>query len=128
MQVFLEEISQVLIERTVLCLMMTLLCGAVAAQDVPWFKSTVEGSKRTPAKELFGSVTAPAPLAARAIGSYSRGCLAGGIALPINGRDWRVMRFSRNRNWGHPRLIAYLERLAKDAPSIGWPGSLAAGR
>jgi penicillin-insensitive murein DD-endopeptidase len=34
------------------------------------------------------------------------------------------MRLSRNRNWGHPRLIAYLERLADDARAIGWPGLL----
>jgi len=34
------------------------------------------------------------------------------------------MRLSRNRNWGHPRLVAYLERLAKDARSVGWSGLL----
>jgi len=101
----------------------------VEAQDIPQFRSTSKGGKAsigagTPAKDLFGSVTAPAPLVARAIGSYSRGCLAGGVALPINGRGWQVMRLSRNRNWGHPRLVAYLERLAKDARAIGWPGLL----
>src|SRR5437867_908118 len=31
----------------------------------------------TPAKELFGRKTAPAPLQARTIGFYSKGCLAG---------------------------------------------------
>ena len=34
------------------------------------------------------------------------------------------MRLSRNRNWGHPLLIAYLEQLANDARAIGWPGLL----
>lgn len=34
------------------------------------------------------------------------------------------MRLSRNRNWGHPRLLTYLERLAQDARAIGWPGLL----
>jgi penicillin-insensitive murein endopeptidase len=64
-------------------------------------------------------------LAARAIGAYSKGCLAGGVALPINGPDWQVMRLSRNRNWGHPRLIDYLERLASDARAFDdWPGLL----
>ena len=52
----------------------------------------------------------PAPLAARTIGFYSRGCLAGGRPLPVNGPAWQVMRLSRNRNWGHPALIAFLER------------------
>src|SRR5665811_2114575 len=44
------------------------------------------------ARELFASVPGPAPLAARAIGFYSKGCLAGGIPLPLNGPDWQVMR------------------------------------
>jgi penicillin-insensitive murein DD-endopeptidase len=78
----------------------------------------------TPAKELFGRETEPTPLAARAIGFYSAGCLAGAKALPINGPTWQVMRLSRNRNWGHPKLIAFLERLANNAKKIGWPGLL----
>src|SRR6202011_5671402 len=63
-----------------------------------------------PARELFGRKTAPADLPARAIGFYANGCLAGGAALPIDGKTWQVMRLSRNRNWGHPELIAFLER------------------
>ena len=81
--------------------------------------------KGPPAKELFGSVTTPAPLAARSIGSYAKGCLAGGVALPINGPDWQVMRLSRNRNWGNPRLLNFLEHFASDARALdGWPGLL----
>ena len=72
-------------------------------------------AKEPPANELFGAATVPAPLAARAIGSYARGCLAGGVALPISGPDWQVMRLSRNRKWGHPRLLDFLERFAADA-------------
>ena len=34
------------------------------------------------------------------------------------------MRLSRNRNWGHPELIDYLEKLARDAPKLGWRGLL----
>jgi len=81
-------------------------------------------SPSTPAKELFGREREPVPLAARAIGYYSAGCLAGAKALPINGPTWQVMRLSRNRNWGHPKLIAFLERLAAKAKKIGWPGLL----
>ncbi len=79
---------------------------------------------RTPAKDLFGRKATPAPLAARAIGFYTRGCLAGAVALPVNGRTWQVMRLSRNRNFGHPNLIAYLERFAAKAPRAGWAGIL----
>ena len=79
----------------------------------------------TPAKELFGRATAPAPLAPRAIGFYTRGCLAGGAALPIDGPNWQVMRLSRNRNWGHPAMVSFLQRLSARVPQInGWPGLL----
>src|SRR5215470_14924272 len=60
---------------------------------------------KTPAKELFGRRSTPAPMEARTIGFYSKGCLAGAVALPINGETWQVMRLSRNRNWGHPDLV-----------------------
>jgi penicillin-insensitive murein endopeptidase len=79
----------------------------------------------TPAKELFGRKPTPADLQARAIGFYSRGCLAGGRALPVDGDTWQVMRLSRNRNWGHPDLLALLESLARRAPAAtGWAGIL----
>ena len=79
----------------------------------------------TPAKELFGRATTPASMAARAIGFYSKGCVAGATALPIDGQTWQVMRLSRNRNWGHPALISFLERLSARVPRInGWPGLL----
>jgi len=78
----------------------------------------------TPAKELFGRKTVPAPSEARTIGFYSKGCLAGAKALPINGKTWQVMRLSRNRNWGHPNLVQLLERLASQAPKTGWRGLL----
>ncbi|MGB9013767.1 MAG: penicillin-insensitive murein endopeptidase, partial [Methylovirgula sp.] len=79
----------------------------------------------TPAKALFGRVETPAGVATRTIGFYARGCLSGGIALPVNGPDWQVMRVSRNRNWGTPQLITFLERFAKKVPKVShWPGIL----
>ncbi|MBC01404.1 MAG: penicillin-insensitive murein endopeptidase [Rhodobacteraceae bacterium] len=63
-------------------------------------------------------------MATRSIGSYARGCLAGATALAVNGPSWQVMRLSRNRNWGHPELVDMLQRLAKDAPNLGWNGLL----
>ncbi len=76
------------------------------------------------AKDLFGAASVPADLPARAIGSYSRGCLAGGRQLVSAGGNFQLMRPSRNRAWGHPSLIAYVERLAADAPGLGWNGLL----
>ncbi len=105
-------------------------CGAAFAQD----KGSVDpqplpplanpNDPKVPAKELFGRAPTPANLQARAIGFYTKGCLAGGIALPVNGPTWQVMRLSRNRNWGHPDLVKLLERLADKAPTVGWNGLL----
>jgi penicillin-insensitive murein DD-endopeptidase len=77
------------------------------------------------AKTVFGAAATPASLAARSIGFYSRGCLAGAVAIPIDGETWQVMRLSRNRNWGHPKLVAMVKRLADDvAAKDGWQGLL----
>jgi penicillin-insensitive murein endopeptidase len=105
-------------------------CGTAAAQDIgtvnpkPLPPLANPDSPDTPAKELFGRKPKPAPLAARSIGYYTNGCLAGAVALPINGKTWQVMRLSRNRNWGHPNMVKFLERFAEKAPKLGWNGLL----
>ena len=108
-----------------------LLTGAIAAQErgtmTPQSLPPLADpdSPALPAKQLFARAVTPADLQARSIGFYAHGCLAGAEALPINGPAWQVMRLSRNRNWGNPALIAFLERFAKLVPSInGWPGLL----
>jgi hypothetical protein len=131
-------------QKVLTSLLLLLICGSVVAEPAHKQKTTVATrraartlhanttskepsaaetpvkeppAKEPPANELFGAAPGPAPLAARAIGSYARGCLAGAVALPINGPDWQVMRLSRNRNWGHPRLLDFLERFAANAQS-----------
>jgi penicillin-insensitive murein DD-endopeptidase len=77
------------------------------------------------AKQIFGAAKLPAMLPSRPTGFYSKGCLAGGVALPTDGPTWQAMRLSRNRRWGHPDLIALVERLSRDAAAKdGWPGLL----
>ena len=71
------------------------------------------GDPKLAAKEAFGRALTPSELQARSIGFYSRGCLAGAKALPVDGETWQVMRLSRNRNWGNPAMIAFLERFSK---------------
>ena len=78
----------------------------------------------TAAKQLFGRKTTAAKMEPQAVGFYAKGCLAGGEALPINGSTWQVMRLSRNRNWGHPKLLDVVQRIAARAPRAGWPGLL----
>lgn len=76
------------------------------------------------AKRHFGTVRSAVGGDPRVIGSYAKGCLAGATAIPADGPSWQVMRPSRNRAWGHPALIATIERLARKAPSLGWRGLL----
>lgn len=101
--------------------------AAAGVPPVPLAKPEVPEDKKPPvaAKLLFGAAKTAAPLSARAIGFYSRGCLAGAKALPVDGSAWQAMRLSRNRNWGHPELIALIERFAKEVQKEdGWPGLL----
>lgn len=116
-----------------------LLAGTLAAVFIPTISraqetqneeserraSVLEKLPPNAAKRLFGTVSGAAPMAARSIGSYALGCLAGGRALPVDGEAWQVMRLSRNRMWGHPDLINFLERFAKRVQTeTGWPGIL----
>lgn len=96
-----------------------------AAAPEPPVNAPPSAPTQLPAKQLFGAMTAPAQLEPRALGTYARGCLAGGRALSIDGPAWQAMRLSRNRNWGHPDLIALVERLAVEAQEFdGWTGLL----
>jgi penicillin-insensitive murein DD-endopeptidase len=122
-------------ERTLLKMLalpiVALTATAVLGQD----KGTVDPKPLPPlakpndpklgARELFGRTTSPAPLATHSIGFYAKGCLAGAVALPIDGETWQVMRLSRNRNWAHPDMVALLERLSVKVHEVaGWPGLL----
>ena len=80
---------------------------------------------RLPAKQVFGRALTPVEGQARSIGFYSRGCLAGAKALPVDGESWQVVRLSRNRMWGNPAMIAFLERFSRKAKAEGvWNGIL----
>jgi penicillin-insensitive murein DD-endopeptidase len=80
---------------------------------------------KLPAREVFGRALTPTEVQSRSIGFYARGCLAGAKALPVDGETWQVMRLSRDRNWGNPAMISFLERFSKKAAREGiWPGIL----
>ncbi len=75
-----------------------------------------------PAKQAFGSQALPADAKPQSVGFYSKGCMAGAVAIPVDGPDWQVMRLSRNRRWGHPALISTIEKLSVKAKEDGWNG------
>jgi penicillin-insensitive murein DD-endopeptidase len=76
------------------------------------------------AKTLFGNARLPAATAPKSYGFYSKGCFSGGVAIATEGPTWQAMRLSRNRRWGHPAMIALVEKLSRDATADGWPGLL----
>jgi hypothetical protein len=96
--------------------------GALNPEPLPQLKNPDAPS--TPAKELFARKSTPFPGPPRSIGGYFDGCLAGALPLPITGPTWQVMRLSRNRNWGNPQLVRFIERFAENAKKVGWNGLL----
>ena len=97
--------------------MIRLLAHAIAALLL-----TTSVGAAEPAAHLFSARSGPADMPAAVHGGYAGGCLAGASALPQTGPGWQAMRLDRNRYWGHPALIAFIERLAARAQEIGWPG------
>src|SRR5205085_12495520 len=96
-----------------------------AAQEMARRQAILARLPADAAKRVFGLAAGPAPGPARAIGEYTKGCVAGAVQLPADGPNWQVMRPSRNRAWGHPILVGFLQRLAATLPSVAnWPGLL----
>jgi len=77
---------------------------------------------QTAAKRLFGSKRDASFHQPAALGTYNKGCLAGGEQLAETGPTWQAMRLSRNRNWGHPETISFIKRLSREAKRAGWKG------
>ncbi len=96
--------------------------GSVDAKPLPPLENPKD--PKIGAKQLFARKLLPAAMPPRIIGSYTKGCLAGAEQMPANGDTWQVMRLSRNRNWGHPDMIALVKRLSEKAHKDGWPGIL----
>ncbi|MGI3164005.1 penicillin-insensitive murein endopeptidase [Pseudooceanicola sp. 200-1SW] len=93
------------------------LANPLTAQEIPANMQGVE------ARALFGAARAGSPHRADAFGSYAKGCVAGAVQLPETGPTWQAMRLSRNRNWGTPELVDFLQDLSKKAARLrGWDG------
>ncbi len=111
---------------SVLILITLAACGGANKASAPVASksavriSTASGPK---ANQLFGAKSSPSHQAPSPLGSYAKGCLAGASQLPETGPTWQAMRLSRNRSYGHPVLISYLQELsAKVANDTSWPG------
>lgn len=105
-------------------------CGEDTTETNTYAAPAVSQSALTPeilrgpkANSLFGAKSTPTVGNPAVYGSYAKGCAAGLVALPETGPTWQAMRLSRNRNWGHPILVDYIEDLSrKAAQQPGWEG------
>lgn len=93
------------------------LCAALAAGT--------HAAAEPPAKEVFAKKHTAAAMPPESLGFYSKGCLAGAAQLSADGPAWQAMRLSRDRRWGHPETVRFLQRLAGTVRARGiWPGLL----
>ncbi len=85
--------------------------------------SSSEGSEPD-ARRVFADKKTASAGPPRSIGQATCGCLGGAVKLPADGPGWQVMRPSRNRFWGHPTMVEYVEKLGRRVPKVGWNGLL----
>ncbi len=117
--------------RLLLAVGLLIVAQTVQAQDRGSMEPRVLAPLADPAdpnlaaKQVFGRENEPSASTPRVYGFYSKGCIAGAQPLPQDGSTWQVMRPSRNRFWGHPALLSFVERLSERVRSTtNWPGIL----
>jgi penicillin-insensitive murein endopeptidase len=69
----------------------------------------------------WATASGPASGPPRVIGGTALGCLQGAVQLPFEGVGYQAVRVSRNRHWGHPDLIRFVQDMARDARRRGFP-------
>ena len=74
------------------------------------------------AKKIFGNFITPTKLASESVGKYNKGCLNGGVELPVKGETWQHINSKRGRNWGHPMLVDFTKDLSLKVGEFGWKG------
>lgn len=52
---------------------------------------------------------------AQSIGGFSNGCIVGAHGLPLQDAHYQVMRPDQRRYFGHPDLVAFIQRLSQQA-------------
>jgi penicillin-insensitive murein endopeptidase len=65
------------------------------------------------------TVKTPSPGPTQSIGFYSAGCLQGAKALPLDGPGYEAIRISRNRYWGQPVTLRFIEMLSDKIKALG---------
>jgi penicillin-insensitive murein endopeptidase len=96
------------------------LIGALPQGAVAEVPKAMQGKE---ARQLFGAQQKGSQKRPAAYGGYAKGCMDGAAQLPETGPTWQAMRLSRNRNWGHPATVEFIQDLSrKAARQKGWKG------
>ncbi|HEY6981529.1 penicillin-insensitive murein endopeptidase [Reyranella sp.] len=67
----------------------------------------------------WSDVKTPAPGPTQSIGFYSAGCIQGARPLPFDGVGYEAIRISRNRYWGQPVTLQFIETLGARMHAAG---------
>jgi penicillin-insensitive murein endopeptidase len=98
-------------------LLWTLLAidGGAPAPALPMASAPALAPKRGVVARQWQAQRIPMAGPALSIGTTSCGCLQGAATLPSSGPGYEALRLGRNRRFGHPALVAYVQRLAAAA-------------
>ena len=91
--------------------MIIFICVGSAHADSP---------KNSSKQSAWAKFRQPAPGVPEVVGSYANGCLVGGAELSASGPGYQSIRRYRQRFFGHPRLIAFIERFGQSIKSSGF--------
>ena len=69
--------------------------------------------------QSFAAFSTPTDDTPSAVGTYSNGCLLGGVAVPLDGPGFQLVRPSRNAYWAHPALLSYLGDIGRRSEAAG---------
>ncbi len=67
----------------------------------------------------WDDVDGPAAGEPESIGRYAAGCMIGAARLPPDGPGYQAIKLERNRHYGHPELVRFVESLAQQAEDAG---------
>jgi penicillin-insensitive murein endopeptidase len=67
----------------------------------------------------WSDVKTPTPGPTQSIGFYTAGCIQGAQALPLEGPGYEAIRVSRNRYWGQPVTLDFIQTLAEKVRAAG---------
>ena len=67
----------------------------------------------------WNCVDGPAAGDPEPIGRYAAGCVIGAARLPPDGPGYQAIELERDRHYGHPELVRFVETLARQAEDAG---------